>query len=444
VPLSETREELMQVAESHGWSLDRIHIQELGPPSEGLDPDQQLTIFHPSELELGETIKAVLAQVEQVKPSRVVFDSLSEMRLLAQDPLVYRRQILSLKQFFIGRQTTVMMLDDRTGPGEDLQLQSLAHGVIRLENVPTDFGSERRQLRVFKMRGKQYRGGLHDFNIQRGGIAVYPRLTSSEHFLVKSEGYISSDVKELDQLMGGGLPRGSSTLLLGPAGSGKSSLAIQFCQSAAKRGERVAIFLFDETVEILQRRCRGMGCSLEPFMESKLLSCQQIDAAEMSPGEFADLVQRAVSGRDVLTAPAKVILIDSLNGYLNSMSQEKQLTSHLHEVFTFLNDAGVTTLVTVAQSGMMGSMTTPVDTTYLADNVLLFRFFESFGLVRRAISMVKKRTGGHEQSIRELRLTPQGVFVGHVLDKFQGVLTGVPTFHGKSEELMNKEGQYDS
>jgi circadian clock protein KaiC len=304
--------------------------------------------------------------------------------------------------------------------------------------MATDFGTERRQLRVFKMRGKQYRGGVNDFVIRRGGIEVFPRLIAAEQKVTQTEGDLSTGIAELDHLLGGGLPRASSTLFMGAAGTGKSSVAIQFCIAAMQRGERVAAFIFDETLEMVKRRCRGLGSPLEPWLDRGLMSCRQIDPAELSPGEFAGLVQDAVAGKDADGRPATVLLIDSLTGYLNSMAQEKQLTAQLHELFTFLNNAGVSTLVTVAQSGVLGTVQAPIDTTYLADNVLLFRFFETFGRVRRAISMVKKRTGGHEQTIRELQLTPEGLQVGPMLKDFQGVLTGIPTFHGRREDLMGQ------
>lgn len=436
VTLSETKLELGAVARSHGWSLDGIHVHEMAPPEEALSPDAQLTMFHPSELELSETTRAVLAQVEKSKPKRVVFDSLSEMRLLAHNPLRYRRQILALKQFFVGRQSTVLLLDDRTGPGEDLQLQSIAHGVIRLEQHDTGFGAQRRRLSVCKMRGAEYRGGLHDFAIRRGGLDVFPRLIASEHHQDFPETDIPSGIEAFDRLLGGGLSSGTSTLFMGPAGIGKSSVVMQFAVSAASRGERSALYVFDETIATLRLRTRRLGMPLDAHMKSGLITVQQIDPAELSPGEFVTIVRRAVEGTDENGRSAKLVLIDSLNGYLHSMSEEKQLTAQLHELFTYLSQRGVNTMVTVTQSGMLGNnMRSPVDTTYLADNVLLFRYFEAHGEVRRAISVVKKRSGPHEHTIREMLMGNDGIRIGAPLAQFQGVLSGTPTFSGMAGEL---------
>lgn len=441
VTLSETTREITGIAASHGWTLEGLHIYEMVPGEQTLSPEQQLTMFHASELELSETTKGVLDEVERVKPKRVVIDSLSEVRLLAQNPLRYRRQILALKQFFSGRQSTVLLLDDRTAAGEDLHLQSIAHGVVCLEQTPTEYGVERRQVRVSKMRGVPFRSGFHDFVIRKGGLVIFPRLIAAEHHKEFDGAVLSSGLDALDRLLGGGLPPGSSTLLSGPAGCGKSTVTLQFAVAAAARGERSALFMFDETIGTLKTRARGIGMQLDRYIKAGLITLQQIDATELSPGEFADLVRRAAEGRDGKGIAAKIVVIDSLNGYVNSMTEEKQLTAQLHELFIYLSQRGVSTMVTVAQSGMMGSdMRTPVDTTYLADNVLMFRYFESFGQVRRAISAVKKRTGAHELSIRELSITAAGVQIGEPLSDFQGVLTGVPTFHGELSQLAGKRG----
>ncbi|MDB5174869.1 MAG: circadian clock protein KaiC, partial [Phycisphaerales bacterium] len=401
VTLSETKDELMTIADSHGWDISSIRIMEMAPSASSLSPDAELTMFHPSELELSETTKSVLAEVEKFKPRRVVFDSLSEMRLLAQNALRYRRQILGLKQFFAGKQSTVLLLDDRTAPGEDLQLQSIAHGVVRVEQLATGYGAERRRLRVFKMRGISFRGGFHDFAIRRGGLDVFPRLVASEHHNDFPLQDAPTGIATLDRLLGGGLPHGSSTLLIGPAGVGKSTVALQFAVAAVRRGERAALFAFDETVATLKTRSMKLGIPLDPFIQNGLLTIQQIDPAELSPGEFVAIIRRAVDGADG-ALPAKVVVIDSLNGYLHSMPEESFLNAQLHELFVYLNQRGVLTLMTVTQSGMMGNnVKSPVDTTYLADNVILFRYFEARGHVRRAISVVKKRAGAHEQTIRE-------------------------------------------
>lgn len=424
VTLSETREELNAVAASHGWSLDGVEIYELIPSEESLKAESQYTIFHPSEVELGETTSAVLEVVERIQPRRIVFDSLSEMRLLARDPLRYRRQILALKQYFAGRQCTVLLLDDRTSAVGDLQVQSIAHGVVELEHLALEYGAERRRLRVVKLRGSHYRGGYHDFKIETGGIAVYPRLIAAEHRQVMARAVMSSGIEALDSLLGGGLDRGTSTLLLGPAGSGKSSIAAQFAIAAAARGEHAASFIFDEGVNTYLTRAAGLGANVDDHLKSRLMTVQQVDPAELSPGEFAHSVRRAVDEND-----ARVVVIDSLNGYLQAMPDERFLTVQMHELLTYLSQQGVLTLLVMAQHGFLGTaMQSPVDVSYLADTVLMLRYFEAGGAVRRAISVVKKRTGYHENTIRELRMSASGVAVGEPLADFQGVLTGVPTY----------------
>jgi circadian clock protein KaiC len=440
VTLSETKRELESVARSHGWSLEGIDIHEMESSEENLAPDAQLTMFHPSELELSETTKAVLQKVENSKPKRIVFDSLSEMRLLAHNALRYRRQILGLKQFFAGRHSTVLLLDDKTGPAEDMQLQSIAHGVIHLEQAVTDFGAERRRLTVRKMRGVGFRGGMHDYVIRRGGLQVFPRLIAAEHQNDTPDDDVPTGNAAFDRLLGGGLPSGSSTLLIGPAGIGKSTVGLQVALAAAERGERAALFIFDETVKTLRARTRKLGMPLERHLDAGMVSVQQVDPAELSPGEFVAILRSAVDGKDPNGRPAKVVMIDSLNGYLHSMPQETFLNAQLHELFTYLSHRGVSTLVTVTQSGMVGKMDSPVDTTYLADNVILFRYFEDRGHVRRAISVFKKRSGAHEHTIRELRLGAGGLEIGEPLQDFQGVLTGVPTFigHGGAAPAANK------
>jgi circadian clock protein KaiC len=434
ITLSETRRELLAVGRSHGWRLDGIHIHEMEPLEESLAPDQQITLFHPSELELSETTSKVLKTVEEIQPTRVVFDSLSEMRLLAQSSLRYRRQILGLKQFFVGRETTVLLLDDLTGPGDDEQLQSIAHGVIRLEQLATEYGADRRRLRVVKMRATAFRGGLHDFVIRRGGLEVFPRLIAAEHHTAFEDREASSGIASLDLLLGGGLPFGTSTLLHGPAGTGKSTICLSFCVAAAARGERSALFLFDETEGLIKTRARKLNMPLEPHIDSGLITVRQIEPSELSPGEFASAIRRAVEGKDGAGLPARLVLIDSLNGYLSSMSEEKQLTSQLHELFKYTSQQGILMLVTLTQSGMGGmSMRSPIDSTYLADNVVMFRNFEAFGQLRRAIAVTKKRSGEHELTLRELRMSSQGISISEPLHEFQGVLTGVPTYHGQGD-----------
>lgn len=438
VTLSETRLEIEKVARSHGWDLSQVNTKELIPSETNLSADAQLTVFNPSELELGETTESLIAAVNQYRPQRLVIDSLSELRLIAQNALRYRRQVLALKQYFGGHDCTVLMLDDRTGGIEDDHLQSIAHGVVHLEQLANQYGAERRRLRVTKMRGVSFRGGYHDFAIHRGGLDVFPRLIAAEHVTEFADEERSSGNAQLDGLLGGGLPTGTSTLLLGPAGTGKSSVATQFASASAARGERVAMFVFDENIGTFRSRSRKLGLAIEKPMRDGLITVQQIDPAELSSGEFATVVRRAAEGKDASGVPAKVIVVDSLNGYLNAMPEEKFLTAQLHELLSYLGQKGVVTILTVTQSGMVGSMSSPVDTTYLADNVVLFRFFEARGTVRRAISVVKKRNGFHERTIREMDLGANGILIGEPLSDFQGVLTGVPTYVGKASPLLKE------
>jgi circadian clock protein KaiC len=441
VTLSESKPEIDKVARSHGWDISKIIIHELIPSEHNLSADQQLTVFNPSELELGATTEAMIAAVEKHKPMRVVLDSLSELRLVAQNALRYRRQILALKQFFAGRDCTVLMLDDCTAGPADGQVESIAHGVVVLQQLANQYGAERRRLRVSKMRGVAFRGGFHDFMIRRGGLDVFPRLVSSEHHVDFPDELLPSGNEKLDSLLGGGLPFGTSTLLLGPAGTGKSTIATQFAISAANQGRRAALFIFDENLATFRSRSRKLGIAVEPRLADGRITIQQVDPAELSPGEFVGIVRRAVNGSDANKNPAKVVIIDSLNGYLNAMPEEKFLTAQLHELLAYLGQQGVVTLLTVTQTGMVGSNNnSPVDTTYLADNVILFRYFESRGRVRRAISVVKKRNGKHESTIRELYVTEKGLEIGDPLDKFHGVLTGVPTYLGDETDLKTKGG----
>lgn len=439
VTLSETKEELTAVADSHGWTLEGVTLHELVPPEESLKAEAQYTIFHPSEVELGETTRLVIDEVERIQPRRVVFDSLSEMRLLARDPLRYRRQILALKQFFAGRRSTVLLLDDRTSNDADLQVQSIAHGVLMLEQLELDYGAERRRLRVAKLRGSRFRGGFHDFAIRTGGLEVFPRLVAADRRGEFTPEPVASGVTALDALLGGGLDRGTSTLVLGPAGCGKSSLAAHFAAAMAARGERAAAFIFDEGVNTYLSRAAGLGTNLREQVEAGRLTVQQVDPAELSPGEFAHAVCSSVE-RD----GARLVIIDSLNGYLQAMPDERFLTSQMHELLTYLNQQGVVTLLVMAQHGFMGSMSSPVDVSYLADTVVLLRYFEAAGAIRRAISVVKKRTGRHEDTIRELRLSAtHGVEVGEPLTAFRGVLTGVPVLAEEARKEITLLGGDD-
>jgi len=432
VTLSETEEELRDTAASHGWSLEGIDVFELAPPENLLDESQQQSLLYSSDLELGETTRMILEAVERVKPSRVVIDSLSEIRLLAQGSLRYRRQVLSLKHYFAKHGATVVLLDDLTAEVSDKTVHSVAHGVVRLEELAPEYGAERRRVRVTKYRARKFRGGYHDFTIKTGGLHVYPRLVSSEHRTAFSRTPLESGISGLDELMGGGIERGTACLVLGPAGTGKSLLSLQFAISAIKRGEKAALFVFDEELGLLFERTRHFGLDLEALRASGDLLIEQVDAAEMSPGEFTARVRTCVA-----SSGARTVVIDSLNGYQAAMPQEHYLLLHVHELLQYLNRQGATTFLTVAQHGLVGEMKSPVDVTYLADTVLLLRYFEAMGQVRRAISVVKKRAGAHERTIREYEITQRGVTLGEPLIQFQGVLRGVPDFIGERSGLMN-------
>jgi circadian clock protein KaiC len=391
-----------------------------------LDPERHQSLLYSSDLELGETITRILETIERIKPARVVIDSLSEIRLLAQSSLRYRRQILALKHYFARHLSTVVMLDDLTSETTDRAVHSIAHSVIHLDQLAPVYGGERRRLRIIKCRGQSFRSGYHDFVIVKGGIDAFPRLVAAEHRQTFSDEFLQSGIKELDSLLGGGVAAGSSTLVLGPSGIGKSLLILQYLAAAVKRGERAALFIFDEELGLLLARAKGLGIDLQSMREANKLVIEQMDAAELTPGEFSHRVRRCVD-RD----NAKVVAIDSLNGYQAAMSEEQFLTLHIHELLQYLNRRGAATFLSIAQSGMMGDMRQPVDITYLADTVILLRYFEAFGRVRRAISAVKKRTGPHEDTIRELTITSKGLVLGQPLKEFQGVLRGVPTFVGQ-------------
>jgi circadian clock protein KaiC len=422
VTLSETAQELQGVAESHGWDLSGIEVREMLPAQDALEPDDQYTMFHPSEVELGETTMRILADVDKIKPTRVVFDSLSELRLLAGGSLRYRRQILALKQFFTGRQCAVLLLDDLTATEQDLQVQSIAHAVIRLEQLNPDYGASRRRLVVTKYRGRAFRGGYHDYKIVRGGLQVFPRLVASEHAVPLTQTRIPSGLSALDDLLGGGIEKGTSTLFVGAPGTGKSSVAVQFAVAAARRGESAALFIFDESINTLRTRCKGLGMDLGPFIDSGRIRVRQVDPAELSPGEFVSEIRHAVEQNG-----ATMLVIDSLNGYLNAMPDERFLIVQLHELLTYLGQNGVATMLIGAQHGLIGvQMQTSVDASYLADSVVLLRYYEDGGEVKQAISVLKKRGGAHERTIRSFSLDAQGIHVGKPLRNFRGILTGVP------------------
>ena len=433
VTLSETADELTAVAQSHGWNLDGIEVFELMPDEEALRPVAQYTVFHPSEVELTSTTQAIFETVERVKPVRVVFDSLSELRLLARDSLRYRRQILGFKHFFSHHRATVLLLDDRTGEDSDLQLRSLAHGVLLLEQMALDYGAERRKLRVVKMRGVSYRGGYHDYVIRTGGLQVFPRLIAAEHHRPFERAAVLSGVPEVDTLLGGGLNRGTSSLIMGPAGAGKTVLATQYACAAAERGDHVAFFLFDERLGTFIDRSARLGMPVAKHVDRGRMVIRQIDPAEVSPGEFAHLVVAATKQQGT-----EFVVIDSLNGYITAMPDERLLDIRLHELMSYLAQRGVTTLLTLAQHGVFSSVSgSQAEVSYLADSLLMLRFFEAQGEVRKAISVLKKRSGGHELTIREFQITDHGVRVGSPLREFQGVLTGVPDYIGERPPLLS-------
>lgn len=436
ITLSETKQELEVVARRHGWTLDGVDIFELVPPESSMDPSLELTVLHPAELELSETTKLVFEQVAKVNPARVVFDSLSELRLLAQSPLRYRRQVLALKHHFSRRQCTVVLLDDLSSAENDLQLHSISHGVVLLEQLAIEYGAERRRLRVVKMRGIDFRGGYHDFTIRKGGLGIFPRLVAAEHHVAFPNEIISSGNAEMDLLLGGGLERGTNALFIGAAGVGKSSLALSYAIAAGERGEHAVFFAFDEGRGTLEARARTIGLPLARMLESGRIRFQQVDPAELSPGEFAAIVRRSVEEDG-----ARVVVIDSLNGYLNAMPDGRFLILQMHELLSYLGQRGVVTILVLAQHGLVGPMDTPLDISYLSDAVVMLRYFEYRGTVRRALSVVKKRSGRHEHTIREFRLTPSGLFVGPPLENFNGVFSGTPVYTGDAGPLMSKDEQ---
>lgn len=433
VTLSETEDELRSTARSHGWSLDSVNIFELTPPESLLDEQQQQSLLYSSDLELGETTRMIFEAVEANQPRRVVIDSLSEIRLLAQSSLRYRRQVLALKHYFARHGATVLLLDDLTTDINDKTVHSVAHGVIQLQELAPEYGAERRRLRVIKYRGRRFRGGFHDFTIKTGGLEVYPRIIASEHRSDFRREPVSSGVAELDQLLGGGIERGSSALILGPAGTGKSLFAIAFAQAAVARGERAALFIFDEELGLLYDRMATLGIDLKRMVAKGSLRVEQIDAAELSPGEFASRVRRCVAAEKIQT-----VVIDSLNGYQAAMPEEQFLVLHIHELLQYLNRQGASTFLTVAQHGLIGEMKAPIDVTYLADTVVLLRYFEALGNVRRAVSVIKKRAGEHEKTIREFNISGAGLTLGQPLAEFQGILRGVPNFVGRGSGLMGE------
>jgi len=432
ITLSESERELREVARSHGWTLEGVNIFELLPLEETLKVEEQYTVLYPGEVELSETLKSILKRVEEVRPKRIVFDSLSELRLLAREQLRFRRQVLALKQYFAGRDCTVLFLDDRTAGEDERDLQSIVHCVVRLESLARQYGSKRRRVEVLKFRGVKFREGYHDYNIRTGGIELYPRLVAAEHRTTFPKRLIGSGIDELDALLGGGLNSGTSTLVMGPAGAGKSTVALLYATCAAEQGDRVYFMAFDEDVAMIRERLEGLGIHIDHLLQAGKLVIEIIDPSEISPGQF---VARC---REEVAAGASLVVIDSLNGFLAGMPSEEYLVMQLRELLAFLNNQGVTSIVVLAQHGILGQgMSTPLDVSYLADTVLLLRYFESAGEVRQAVSVVKKRSGYHERTIRELKFGTNGVHVGGPLAEFQGILTGVPTYTGAKGPLLS-------
>ena len=422
ITLSETKRELENVARSHGWSLESISLFELSAMEQQLAAENQNTVFHPSEVELHQVTQVLLAEVERVNPARVVLDSLSELRLLSEDALRYRRQMLTLKQYFASRNCTVLFLDDHSSESGDLQVQSIVHGVFSLEKLSREYGASRRRLEVVKLRGVKFREGYHDYMIKTGGAVVFPRLVASEHNAEFKREPFASGITGLDSLLGGGLDRGTSSLFMGPAGTGKSTAALKFAAAAAERGENSVVFTFDESLGTMLNRCKMLGMDLAPHLRSGLVRSEQIDPAELSPGELTAKIMLAVNKEQV-----RMVVIDSLNGYMNAMPGEEYLILHLHELLSYLNQQGIVTILTLAQHGLVGNMQSPVDLTYLGDTIVLFRYFETTGEVRKAVSVIKKRSGDHETFIRELSSKDGALTVGKPLAQFHGLLTGIPT-----------------
>lgn len=436
ITLSETKEELLKVARSHGWSLDAISLFELSAIDSLVRPEARTTVFHPSELELTQVSERLLEEIRRIRPARAVFDSLSEFRLMAETALRYRRQLMNLKQELMKYNTTALLLDDRMDNsriGGDPHVLSLTHGVIEMEQLSPDYGRSRRRLRVLKMRGMRFREGYHDYSIEKGGLKIFPRIIASDHRADFSPQPVSSGYREFDDLLGGGLDRGTTTLIMGPAGTGKSTLAMQYAAHMARQNESSVLFAFDEIRGIVLARAAAVGLDVARHIDGGIIDVQQVDPAEISPGEFGMRIRQAVEGG------CKLVIIDSLNGYLNAMPGDQYLINQLHEMSSYLNQKGVVTILILAQHGLIGQAEAPLNLSYLADTVVSVRFFEAAGAVRQALSVIKKRSGRHEKTIREYQLVADGgLRIGPPLKQFQGVLTGTPAFFGTIEQVMER------
>jgi circadian clock protein KaiC len=434
ITLSETERQLRQTAQSHGWSLDGIEVCNPITADGVRHGEEKYSFFSPADVELEQIRQAIVAATERVRPSRVVFDPFSDVRHLAREVLHYRRQVLSLREFFNEHGCTVLLMQELTrGTAGDLQAEALVHGYMTLHQDAPEYGGQRRRVRVHKMRAMRFRDGYHDFSIQTGGIEVYPRLLAPPHVDKHPEQAISSDVVELDSLLGGGMDRGSSLLIMGAAGVGKSTLATQYAVAGARRGEKAIVFIFDESVRSFRARAEKLGFPIAALLEDGTLTLLQVDTAEVSAGRFTNMVMQAVEGG------VRTVVIDSLTGFLNSMPEERFLVAYLHELLTTLGQRDVLTILTLAQHGLVGEVAAPIDLSFLSDTVLLIRYFEAFGKIRRAISAVKKRAGAHENTVREMRIEAGGIHIGEPLTHFQGVLSGVPRFTGDARNLGPQE-----
>jgi circadian clock protein KaiC len=434
VTFSETMTELKTVIQSHGWEPGALVILELSAIATEIGSKSNTTLFHPSEIELSKTVDLLRKKVEELKPDRIVIDSVSELRLLADSSLKYRRQMLALKEFFIHHHATVLLLDDLTTEAGDLHVQSIVHGVLLLEKFRAAYGAERRQFHIVKLRGVPFRGGTHDYIIEKGGLRMFPRLVASDHSVPFKSETLASGVEALDCLVGGGFDRGTSNLILGPAGSGKSTIALRFALTAAQNGKCVSVYSFEESVQNLEGRAKALGLDIRPYIDSGNLVLRKVDPAELTPGQFATLLRTATDEHK-----ADMVVIDSLNGYVHAMPEQQFLMLQLHELLAYLANNGVVTIMILAQAGIMGSMKSPLDLTYLADTVLITRFFEAFGRVKKAVSVIKKRTGAHEETLRELKIGQGGVMVGPVLEEFSGIFSGIPNFVGSAHKILKED-----